>query len=285
MEKGLVLAGGAAGVAAAFNTPLAGVVFAIEEMSRSFEHRTSGTILTAVIVAGVTSLAFLGNYAYFGHTSASLDLNRGWIAVLVCGVAGGLLGGLFSRILIASARGLPGRLGGLARARPVLFAALCGLALAVIGIASGDTSYGTGYYEARQLLEGTGHLPETYGLFKMLATIVSYVSGIPGGIFAPSLAVGAGFGANLAALMPYASPSAIIVLGMVAYFAGVVQAPITAFVIVMEMTDNHTMVLPLMAASLLASATSRLVCSKPLYKALAEGFLKRAKPAPGTAQS
>ena len=278
IERGLILAGGAAGVAAAFNTPLAGVVFAIEEMSRSFEHRTSGTVLTGVIVAGVVSLALLGNYAYFGHTAAAIDLSHGWIAVLACGVAGGLLGGLFSRILIASARGLPGRLGVLARARPVLFAALCGLVLAIIGIASGSTSYGTGYYEARQLLEGSGQLPQGYGLFKLLATVVSYVSGIPGGIFAPSLAVGAGFGANLAALLPYAPAGAVIILGMVAYFAGVVQAPITAFVIVMEMTDNHAMVLPLMATALLASATSRLICRKPLYKALAEGFLGRNTP-------
>lgn len=71
-EKGLILAGGAAGVAAAFNTPLAGIVFAIEEMSRSFEERTSGTMITAVIIAGVASLAVLGNSPYFGRTSATL---------------------------------------------------------------------------------------------------------------------------------------------------------------------------------------------------------------------
>lgn len=275
MERGLILAGGAAGVAAAFNTPLAGVVFAIEEMSRSFEQKTNGTVLTAVIIAGMTSLAVMGNYAYFGYTSAALDFNQGWIAVLVCGVAGGLLGGLFSRILILSAAGLPGRTGALMRDHPVIFAALCGFILALIGLLSDSTSYGTGYQETRQLLEGGHTLPESYGALKMLATIVSYISGIPGGIFAPSLAVGAGFGSNLSSLMPYAPAGAVIVLGMVAYFAGVVQAPITAFVIVMEMTDNHDMLLPLMASSIIASVTSRLVCRKPLYKALADKFLQR----------
>ncbi|MDD5329734.1 MAG: chloride channel protein [Sulfuricella sp.] len=275
LEKGLILAGGAAGVAAAFNTPLAGVVFAIEEMSRSFEEKTNGTVLTAVIVAGMASLAMMGNYTYFGHTSATLDFGQGWLAVLLCGVAGGLAGGLFSRILTAFASGVPGRAGQAIRQRPVAFAALCGFVLALIGLLSGGTTYGTGYQEARALLE-TGHaLPDSYGVLKMLATIVSYLSGIPGGIFAPSLAVGAGFGANLADLMPYAPSGAVIVLGMVAYFAGVVQAPITAFVIVMEMTDNHGLLLPLMAASIIASMTSRLVCRKPLYKALAENFLKR----------
>ena len=81
LERALVLAGGAAGVAAAFNTPLAGVVFAIEELSHSFEARTSGTVLTAVIIAGITTLALMGNYTYFGHTAAELDfgprLDRG----------------------------------------------------------------------------------------------------------------------------------------------------------------------------------------------------------------
>jgi Chloride channel protein EriC len=277
LERGLILAGGAAGVAAAFNTPLAGVVFAIEEMSRSFEQRTSGTILTAVVAAGVVSLAVLGNYTYFGHTAAALSLDRGWLAVLLCGVAGGVLGGGFSRMLIGAARGLPGLPGRLMRERPVAFAALCGLALALIGLASGGVTYGTGYQEARAILEGSAALPESYGLMKLLATVVSYLSGSPGGIFAPSLAVGAGFGQNLASLMPYAPAGAVVVLGMVGYFAGVVQAPITAFVIVMEMTDSHEMILPLMATAFLGHAVSRLVCHRPLYKALAEGFLARSQ--------
>ncbi|TRZ94319.1 MAG: chloride channel protein [Rhodocyclaceae bacterium] len=272
-ERGLILAGGAAGIAAAFNTPLAGIVFAVEEMSRSFEHRTSGTILTGVVLAGVTSMAILGNYPYFGYTSAALPLDQAWIAVLLCGGAGGLLGGLFARLLIAMSRGLPGRAGVLARARPVAFAAACGFLLALIGLVSDSTTYGTGYAEARSLLEGTQQLPAEYGILKFLATLVSYASGIPGGIFAPSLAVGAGFGLNLSQIMPYAPAGAVVLLAMVGYFAGVVQAPITAFVIVIEMTDNHNMVLPLMATALIASAVSRLICPRPLYRALAEHFL------------
>jgi H+/Cl- antiporter ClcA len=286
MDRGLILAGGAAGVAAAFNTPLAGIVFAIEEMSRSFEQRTSGTVLTAVIVSGIVSLAILGNYTYFGHTADTLGFNQGWIAVLVCGVVGGLLGGSFSSMLImASSHGLPGRAGKWLRQHPVALAASCGFALALIGLLSGSNTYGTGYEEAKQIVEGSGHLPESYGLLKMLATVVSYVSGIPGGIFAPSLATGAGIGSNLAALLPYAPAGAVVSLGMVAYFSGVVQAPITAFVIVIEMTDNHGMVLPLMAAALLASATSSLVCRHSLYKVLAQNFFQRKQDSPGQAES
>ncbi len=272
LDRGLILAGGAAGIAAAFNTPLAGVVFALEEMSRSFERRTSGTILIAVILSGVVSLAMLGNYAYFGHTSVSLDLGRAWAAVAVCGIVGGVAGGAFSRILLLASAGLPGWLGKLAAARPVAFAALCGGMLALLGIASDGTIYCTGYDEAKGILEGS-QAPASFGVLKMAATIVSYLSGIPGGIFSPSLSAGAGMGGLIAQFLPNAPASAVVILGMVAYFSGVVQSPITAFVIVMEMTDNHTLVLPLMAASFIAYSISRIICPTPLYYGLSRNFL------------
>ncbi|MBW4055656.1 MAG: chloride channel protein [Proteobacteria bacterium] len=276
VERGLILAGGAAGIAAAFNTPLAGIVFAIEEMSRSFEERTSGNTMTAVVIAGVISLGFMGNYSYFGHTSISLPLNLSWLAAIICGVAGGVAGGIFSLTVISfTTKGLPGRVGDIIKNSPVLFAGICGLLLALIGLASGGHTYGTGYSEAKGIIEGTSNLPYSYGILKMLATIVSFLSGIPGGIFAPCLSIGAGFGVNLAGIMPFAPVGAVVILGMVAFFSGVVQAPITAFVIVMEMTDNHTMILPLMASSFIAYAVSSRICPKPLYKTMAEGFISR----------
>ncbi len=279
LEKGLILAGAAAGVAAAFNTPLAGIVFAIEEMSRSFEEHNSSTILMTVIIAGITSLALLGNYSYFGHTSETLAFGKEWNVVIVCGIMGGILGGTFSRFLIEVNKGLAGRIGPWMRARPVEFAAACGLMLALIGLASNNTSYGSGYSEAKSLLDGHAILPESYGLLKMAATLVSYVSGIPGGIMAPTLSAGAGFGANLAHFFTDVPAGATIILGMVAYFAGVTQAPITAFVIVMEMTDNHEMLLPLMAAAFIAKICSRLICPTPLFHTMAQNFVARL-PAP-----
>ncbi len=275
METALVLAGGAAGIAAAFNTPLAGIVFAIEELSRSFEERASGVMLTAVIVAGVVSMGILGNYSYFGHTDAVLALTQAWRPVLACGILGGVLGGLFARILITFAFGIPGRAGDWIKAHPVAFAALCGLGMAVLGQLSGQAIYGTGYDEARGLLEGTRDLAPSFGLLKLAATVVSYVSGLPGGIFAPSLAVGAGMGADLVAWIPGIPAGALIILGMAGYFTGVVQAPITASVIVMEMTDNQSLTLPLMATALIAFAVSRVVCPQPIYRTLAQRFLEK----------
>lgn len=273
MDRGLILAGGAAGVAAAFNTPLAGVVFAIEELSRSFEERTSGTILTAVIVAGVTSLALLGNYTYFGITNAVMTDPKTWLCVPVCGIVGGLFGGFFSWATLKFGMALPAPIEKFRRDRPIAFAAACGAILALIGWASSSTTYGTGYDEAKALVQYDA-LPATgFAIYKLLATSVSYISGIPGGIFAPSLAVGAGIGAQLHVWWPVAPAGAMVLLSMAAYFAGVVQAPLTALVIVTEMTGNRALTLPLMAVVLIGRAASALVCRRSLYHTLAKGFL------------
>jgi H+/Cl- antiporter ClcA len=274
LQRALVLAGGAAGISAAFNTPLAGVVFAIEELSHSFEARTSGTVFTAVIIGGATTMALAGNYTYFGHTSAELAFGHGWIAVVLCSIIGGVLGGLFSMALVRAAAGLPGRAGQFVMRQPVLFAALCGLALAILGTVSGGTTYGTGYAQARSVVEGGTALPIAFPLLKLAATVVSYVSGIPGGIFAPSLAIGAGIGSWVSYLLPTAPSGAVVLLGMAAYFSGVVQAPITATVIVLEMTDDQRVTVPIMATAFLAFAISRLICRRPLYGALARRFLE-----------
>jgi H+/Cl- antiporter ClcA len=271
LDKSLIIAGGAAGIAAAFNTPLAGIVFAIEEMARSFEERTSGTMLTAVVLAGVTALAILGNYTYFGSSHATLQLGSGWLVVPLVAVVGGLLGGGFARALVSGSRLLAPHM---AR-HPLLVPAACGLVMAIAGILSGGTVYGTGYPEAEAVITGAGEADTAYPFLKMLATLASYLSGIPGGIFAPSLAAGAGLGSVMAGLLDGPGMEAVIILTMVAYFTGVVQTPITAFVIVMEMTDNHTMLLPLMATAFIAYGSSKLVCHEPIYRSLAQGFIDR----------
>jgi H+/Cl- antiporter ClcA len=272
--RALVLAGGAAGIAAAFNTPLAGVVFSIEELSHSFEQRTSGVVVTAVIVAGIATAALTGGGSYFGQTSAKLPVGIAWLAVVACALLGGLAGGLFSRILLMAADGLPGTAGRFIQRHPAAFAGLCGLAIALLGLASGGATYGTGYAQARALVAGHSTLPLPFFILKMAATIISYASGIPGGIFAPSLSIGAGLGRCIADLLPEAPAGAVVLLGMVAYFSGVVQAPLTAAVIVMELTDNQDMKIPLLAASFLAYGASRLVCTRPLYGTLAQRFLQ-----------
>ncbi len=275
IERGLIVAGGAAGISAAFNTPLAGIVFAIEEISRSFEERTSGTMMTAVILAGITAQFFLGNYTYFG-TSSSYLLPTDLGAPLACGIVGGLFGGLFSQALILGSRALRPMM----KLQPLKVAFLCGLLLSLCGLLSDGATYGSGYEAARHIMEHPEATSWDYPILKLLATMSAYWSGIPGGIFSPSLSAGAGFGAWIAGWFPHIPASAVIVLGIVAYFSGVVQTPITAFVIVMEMTENLSMLLPLMIASFVAYGISTIICPEPLYRALADAFLPGASTGP-----
>lgn len=276
-SRDLIVAGSGAGIAAAFNTPLGGIMFAIEEMCRYRAFRANSTTLTAVIFAGLMSLAVLGNYTYFGRTPAAVSWPDGVWLVLVCGVVGGLLGGGFSRVLIASSRGLPGRVGVIASERPIAFAAGCGLATGLIGLLTGGLTYGTGYAESKAALEGSAALPAYFMLAKLAVIWLAFVSRIPGGVFAPALAVGAGMGADLAFFMPGEQDAAILVLGMVAFLAAMTQTPITSFVIVMEMTANHQMLLPLMATAMVAHGVSKSVAPLPLYHALAHPALRKAE--------
>lgn len=271
-QPGLILAGAAAGVAAAFNTPLAGIVFAIEEMSRSFEVRASGLIIGAVILAGLTAEAILGDYTYFGFTRAALPIGVAWLAVPICGVIGGAAGAVFSRILVTVPDTLPALASRFVRERPVLFATLCGLGVAACGYASHGAIHGTGYGEARAVLHNRGSLPLDYAALKLAATALSSISGVPGGIFSPSLSVGAGIGADVARLFHNTQPGPIVLLGMVAYFTGVVRAPITGFVIVSEMSGDHGMLVPLMAAALIADIVARLINREGVYHLLARRF-------------
>lgn len=264
--RGLILAGSAAGIAAAFNTPLAGIVFAIEEMGRAYQSRTNGLVLFAVILAGLSSLALLGNYTYFGVTEVTASSGRDWLLAAACGVIGGGFGAAFSMIALRGARRLRRWLAPAPAKRTLMLSGGCGLAVALIGVATGGLTFGTGYEQARGAIEGDP-LPWFFFAGKFAASLLSMLSGIPGGLFAPSLAVGAGLGGTLAALFG-AGAGLGAVLGMAGYFAGVVQAPMTAFVIILEMTGNHANVIPLMCASMLGYGTARMISREPLYHGL-----------------
>ena len=273
--RGLLVAGGAAGIAAAFNTPLGGVMFAIEELARSPEHRSSGLIIAAIVLAGLVAVSVHGNGAYFGVIHAPA-IGLGLLpAGLLLAVLAGLAGGLFSRLMIASLSGAgTDRLSRLRARRPVLFAALCGLAVAAIGLATAGATFGSGYGATRTMVEGSAAMPAAYALFKFLATWLTTWSGVPAGIFAPSLAIGAAIGNDVALLLYGAQAPALIALGMVGFLAAATQAPLTAFIIVMEMVDGHAMVLSLMACALVSFAVARVI-SPPLYPTLARLQLKR----------
>lgn len=275
LERNLALAGAAAGLSAAFNAPLAGVVFAIEELTRSFEARTSGVLITAIIFAGVVSLGLQGNYVYFGTIDIGPRLpDLLFVAVPLMGLLSGIAGGVFCWLLLNTPRWMPANVLQLRANRPVAFGAACGLVIAIIGIISSGHTFGSGYAEARSMLAGHGTVSALYPVFKMITMVGSYLPGAPGGLFAPSLAIGAGIGNALHMVFSHMQLPMLIALGMVGYLAAVTQSPITAFVIVIEMINGHALVISLMATALIASRVSRFF-APPLYEALSERYLPK----------
>lgn len=269
----LILAGGAAGIAAAFNTPLAGIVFAIEELGRRLEARTSGVLFSTIIFSGMVAIALLGNYNYFGHIKVAQQNSTLAIPVLIGGVACGLLGGLFSYLML-----LPQKKSNIAiwawrRKHPVAFAGICGLLVALIGWLGGGLSYGSGYQITSQAVSGQITLPWHAPLTRYLATIVSYYSGLPGGIFAPSLAVGGALGSAVSGYFGEIGNGALMAIFMAGFLAAVTQSPLTSAIIVMEMIDGHEMVIALIAVSFLAKIVSARI-SPELYQHLALNWLE-----------
>ena len=283
-EHGLLLAGGAAGIAAAFNTPLGGIMFAIEELSRRPEQRSSGLLMSAIVLGGLMAVSVYGNSTYFGVIrieNLSMDL---LLPGLLVAVASGVLGGLFARLLAISLAGRSNDRFTRFRARaPVLFAAGCGLAIALIGATSHGSTYGSGHHHVREILEGQGDASPFFVLLKFVATWLTTWAGVPGGLFAPALAIGGALGNDIAQLTSYVNAPTLIALGMAGFLAAVTQAPLTSFIIVMEMVTGHALVLSLMTSALIASGISRLI-SVPLYTSLTELQLGRLPPPPPAAE-
>ncbi len=273
LTPGVLIAGGAAGVAAAFNTPLAGIAFAIEELAAKYEQRVAILVMGAVMIAGLVSLGISGDYVYFGRMSGVLGVKGTLMVAPLAGVFGGLLGGLFSRVVLSHSRNRRPISATLKR-YPVVTALSFGLLVAIIGVWSGGLTWGTGYEPTRALLDGK-NVSEWFGPAKLAAALATTLSGTPGGIFAPSLAVGAGLGNLLTPLFPTLPGGPIILLGMIAYFVGVVRAPFTAVIIVSEATGNHGVIMSLFATALIADWVSAWVCPTRLYHGLSEAFLPK----------
>jgi H+/Cl- antiporter ClcA len=271
MQTSMIIAGGSAGVAAAFNTPLAGIAFAIEELAAAYEQRMALLVMTAILISGAVASGLAGDYVYFGAVGASMHAGGALIIAPIAGIVGGMAGGLFSRLMLAAASPefLPMRR---ARQRPIVFAAACGLVVAIMGCVTHAT-WGTGYDAARAVITGV-HAPLWFGVAKFVTTLTSAVAGLPGGIFSPSLATGAGVGNLLRWLFPGQPGTAVVLLGMVAYFTGVVRAPLTAVFILTETTASRGLLLPMFAAALVANQTSQWVCREKLYHGLSKAFSK-----------
>lgn len=274
----LVLAGGAAGIAATFNTPIGGIMFAMEEMAKKYVYRGHNQTIFTVLMSGLVSLVIMGSYTYFGKYHVELDFVTHIPAILVCGAVGGLFGGVFSLLAQKTPDGLPERLRRVLAHHPMAFAAACGLVMACLSLATDGLVNGTGYVPTKMALENDAATHVWfYGPAKFAGTLLSALCGLPGGLFAPTLAVGGGLGDMVSHVMPDIAPHrALIILVMVAYLSGLTQSPLTAFVISMEITGSYELLMPMIAVSLIANFVSKVVCPASFYHKLALRFEKPA---------
>ncbi len=266
-----IVAGGAAGIAAAFNTPLGGIIYAMEELASEHIGQFRTGLISAVLVAGLVSQLLLGPYLYLGYpTIGPASLSVLPMAVVV-GVLSGSAGGLFGRLLFL-----------LTTLRRKLtknwqlgaVAACCGLTMALLAKGLGPRALGPGNLLISDLLSGdVARTDWTWALARFVGSLVSYLSGCAGGIFAPSLSVGAAIGAQLAAYVKPEDANLMVLLGMIGFLSGVTSAPFTAFVLVLEMTDRQTAILPMMLVTLIAHAAAKAVDSKSFYEQVRERYL------------
>lgn len=269
----LLPVGSAAGVAAAFNTPIAAVTFAFEEIIGDLNQRMLGGIVIAAVIASAISRAFEPGHLYPGVTAYGLQHPAELIFYLLLGAIIGGVSVFFSntllklRLIFRQLRTIPMWL------KP----AIGGFAVGIVGLFA-PQAMGGGYTTLTAALQG--RLPlllmMTVAVAKIVTTVISYGSGGSGGIFAPSLFIGAMVGGTLGYIVEAAipghptAPGAFALVGMGASFCGVIRAPITSVLIVFEMTQNYSLILPLM----IANATSYLVAQRlsptPIYEALLE---------------
>ena len=275
-ENDLIAAGAAGGLAAAFNAPLAGVIFAIEELGREVMLRWERQILLGVLAAGFIQVAIQGNNPYFsGFSGGALDNMLGW--VLGCGLACGIAGGLFGRTLYLGATAFaPAKWREHIRRHPLITAALIGILLAAIGTLYQGKTYGTGYHEAAQALRGIHEAPAGLAAAKWFSTVLTYWTGAPGGIFTPSLTIGAVLGEHIAILTGLDQGTHVLVLiCMAAFLAGATQSPLTSAVVVMEMTGGQNLLFWLLIACIFASQVSRQFSPRPFYHAAGTRFKRQ----------
>jgi H+/Cl- antiporter ClcA len=274
----LIAAGAAGGLAAAFNAPLAGVIFAIEELGRGTVLRWQRLVLIGVLASGFIVVAIAGNNPYFGVLTA-VPLPPKWaLWVLLCALVNGVLGGIFARLLgKGAASAVPARARAWVRLHPVGTAFCLGLVVAAIGAFTAGATYGAGYAAASSLLAGQDGVPHGFGLAKLAATVASYWAGVPGGIFTPALTTGAGIGEQIWRLSGAAVDQRLLVLvSMAAFLAAATQAPLTASVVVMEMTGSQPLLFWLLAGALAASVVARQFCPHPFYHLAAGRFRRQA---------
>jgi H+/Cl- antiporter ClcA len=274
-KRNMIMTGAAAGLAAAFNTPLGGIVFAIEELTKTHISYFRTALFTAVIIAGLTAQGLFGPYLYLGYPSINGLSNYIFLGVILVAMLAGLGGSITGRILLAIMN-LKSRLK--TRNRQIVFVLICGLVVALLGFTTNTHLIGSGKTVMTDVLF-TSHkyLPWYAPLIRMTGSIFSFSTGAAGGIFAPALSSGACIGSVLSGWMKLtdSNTNLLILAGMVGFLTGITRTPFTSSIIVLEMTDRHNLIFYLMLAGMFAGMVALLIDKHSLYDHLKVRYLRQ----------
>lgn len=264
-KRNMIMAGAAAGLAAAFNTPLGGVVFAMEEVTRTHISYFKTALFTAVIIAGLTAQGLLGPYLYLGYPDVSNLSGYIFFGVIAVGIVTGVLGSGMVRVILSimkwtrSLTSIPKR---------ILYITGCALVLAIMAFFVSTSVLGSGKeIMTHALFSADKHLPWYMPIMRIVGPILSFTTGAAGGVFAPALTAGASIGAVMAEWF-HVSPTNVnllILAGMVGFLTGVTRTPFTSAILVLEMTDRHNVIFHLLLAGMVASLVAYVVDRHSFY--------------------
>lgn len=274
-KQGFILTGAAAGLAAAFNTPLGGVVFAMEELAKIHVRYFRTALFSAVIIAGLTAQALLGSYLYLGYPDVRNLGIKIFLGVLFTAIIAGTLGGLMCKVIIKIMRWKSS----FNKTKSIAFVIAAGLVVAMFGYALSNEVLGSG----KELMNRILFTSEKYSswhtvLMRTIGPIICFNTGAAGGVFAPSLAAGASVGSFLAGLFEIGGSSAniLILSGMVGFLTGVTRTPFTSAILVLEMTDRHSVIFHLMIAAMVSNMAALLIDKHSFYEQLKKGYVNDA---------
>jgi CIC family chloride channel protein len=272
----LTAAGAGAGLTAAFNAPLSGLVFVLEELQRDFRPTVFGAAFLAAAAADAVARIFAGQLPAFSAPSFGAPSLALLPVFALLGAVLGVLGVVFNRTLLATVNRFAEMTPKATLVCGVGIGALAGL---VAYFAPGVVGGGHGLAEAALAGKVSLTAIPLLLLLRFALTMGSYGTGAPGGIFAPLLVLGAltgvGLGQLTAIWFPGAVPGAFAAIGMAACFTGIVRAPLTGIVLIVEMTSSYSLMLPLLVACFCAYAAAEVMGDLPVYEALLQRDLLR----------